>query len=644
MAATKKLSIALLCWFAVTAACCVPAWAEEYVAFSLGVARQRIERAGEGWREKEPEIVSLAGINKVEGFVYDTAGGDLILVGEHEEGRAPLTLDDLVVALRARFRYNQWPLVSIDPTPDTKKTEMQHVRFEGGIDETAFGQALYEADYRLKEMGMGLKLPGIVGLKTYWDRSVEEAESETLVGRREVNSRFWFYPINPYVVVREGVCVVRGLKVGVFTEVMGVKIDGKAVEDLEAFKVEKADAFASDVSTRFEDLCKTQLPFNRLRGLQELVAVSKALEEMSYGYTGGEKPDLAWWLEKYPLAKVETPKETSVLRRKYERQRGWFEVSGGVHLTALAMRLNAGDVKALREAVLKMRPVPESLKWEFVAGEWLVSVEPGQVKPEDVALLFQQAVFLHQQGRYKDAVALYDHVLTIAPDLEVAYQARALCHYYSRDYDRAVQDYDRAITLDPDRPHVYNNRGVARYRKGDREGAIADFTKAIGTNPTESAAYNNRGVTRFDLLGTETNQEAFAREVAMRILPDLDEAIRILPNCAALYSNRGVVYLSLWERLGGIIRFDGNEVPTGNGWFGLALRDFRQAIALDPLFHAAYANRAAAYWTAGLDELAIADMHVAEAVRGNMPDSGVSQLLPKDDWSHRRHLACLVVW
>lgn len=71
--------------------------------------------------------MGLGGINKVQGFVYDQKNGDLILVGDHEEGRAPLTLEDLVVALRERFRYNQWPLVSIDPTPGIRYRRGAHV-------------------------------------------------------------------------------------------------------------------------------------------------------------------------------------------------------------------------------------------------------------------------------------------------------------------------------------------------------------------------------------------------------------------------------------------------------------------------------------------------------------------------------------
>lgn len=93
---------------------CFTAHAAQYTAFSLKVAQQRIEKAGEGWRQKEPEVVSLGDINKVEGFVYDEKTGDPILVGDHEEGRAALTLDDLVVALRARFRDNEWSSLSTE--------------------------------------------------------------------------------------------------------------------------------------------------------------------------------------------------------------------------------------------------------------------------------------------------------------------------------------------------------------------------------------------------------------------------------------------------------------------------------------------------------------------------------------------------
>jgi hypothetical protein len=95
----------LLCCLVVTLGSAV--LDDQYTAFSLKIAQQRIERAGQNWRKKESGVFNLGGINKVHGFVCDAKTGDLILVDEHGEVRAPLTLDDLVVALRVRFHYEE---------------------------------------------------------------------------------------------------------------------------------------------------------------------------------------------------------------------------------------------------------------------------------------------------------------------------------------------------------------------------------------------------------------------------------------------------------------------------------------------------------------------------------------------------------
>jgi tetratricopeptide (TPR) repeat protein len=314
---------------------------------------------------------------------------------------------------------------------------------------------MFDADYRLKELSMGLAEPGIDSFRTGWDRDVEEIEIGRLPGRRKVSSRFWFYPINPHVVVREGVCVVRGLKVGVFTEVLTAEIDGRVVHDIKAFKNPTDDTFASDVSRRFDELCRTQPSFNRLRGLQELVAVSKALEELE------ERPDLSYWLEKYPLAESRTRKEVTVLRRRYDGNRGWLEVSGGVHLTALAMRLKAGDTQALREAVLKMRPSPEVLTWEFVAAKWLVSLEPGQVKPEEIAPLLQQASFLLEQGRESDALALCDQLLSVIPNLPEGLATKGRALWDLGRFEEALACFEQGLVVSPMDAILWYNKGAS---------------------------------------------------------------------------------------------------------------------------------------------------------------------------------------
>ncbi len=435
----------------------------EYVAFSLKVAQERVEKGPERWRQKEPEVLMLAGINRIEGFVYDRDAKDLILVGRREEGRAPLTLDDLAVALRARFRYNQWPLVSIDPTKETQKTEMQVVRFEGGIEETQFGEDLFDADYRLKRIGMGLLPSGIPGLKTYWDLGMEKAK-EGAAGSQKISSRFWFYPVLPSVAVREDVAAIKGLKVGVFTEVLSAEIDGKKIEDLSTFQDVAGDRFAKAVSDNFESLCEVHPSFLRLQGLDEVVALTKALEEMD------ERPDLSFWLENYRVGRAETKKEVKVLRRFEEYQlaaaggfyRGYQELSGGVELMAIALRLKAGDVTALKEAVLKTRPKPDSLSWGFITGEWLIPFPIGEVDAASAAALYAHGEFLFRQKDYDRAIAFWLQVARAYPEMGEVYFKIGSAFERKGMPACAADYYTKALQLDP---FLKNIRGMSPEKK-----------------------------------------------------------------------------------------------------------------------------------------------------------------------------------
>jgi superkiller protein 3 len=612
------------------------AFASQFTAFSLKVAQQRIEKAGANWRQSESEVQNLGGINKVEGFVYDTAAKDLILVGDHESDRATLTLDDLVVALRARFRYNKWPLVSIDPTPETKATQMQHVRFDGGIQNTTFGQAMYDADYRLKQMAMGFTEPGIAGLKTYWDRCVDETETGITFGQSEVSSRFWFYPVSPHVVIREGVCVVRGLSVGVFTEVLSAKIDGKAIDDVGTFKLERADAFANDVSRRFDDLCRVQPSYNRLRGLQELVAVSRALEELE------KKPDLAWWLEKYTLATTETPRETKVLERKCDGARGRLVVSGGVHLTALAMRLNAGDVGALRAAVLTTRPTDGSLSWQFVAAEWVIPLASGQIKTEDITLLFRQALFLQGQQRQADALSLYEHIIEISPDLAEAWNNKAIALTELGRQDEAIRCCDRALEIDPGHAWAWRTKGCALVGLGRHVDALECFDHSLEINPNDAEAWTDKGSALGNLehyqgalkcydRALEVNPECAVTwsgkgEVMRRLercedaLKCCDRALEVDAGCATAWRNKGCVLEQMARHdealmcFSGALELDPRDGPAWNGK-GLALANlghhddalacFDHALELNPRNDTAWYNKGVTLTDMGRDREAL---------------------------------------
>jgi tetratricopeptide (TPR) repeat protein/peptidoglycan hydrolase-like protein with peptidoglycan-binding domain len=519
-----------------------------YVAFSLKTARDRIAAAGAGFRSTDGEVFWLSGINRVQGFVYDSETEDLILVGAREAGRAPLSLDDLVVALRARLVNGAWPLVSIDPLPNGKR---QRVRFEGGIEDTAFGQSLFEADYRLKEMVMGLVDSGVVGVRSVWDRKTTKSTSGA---ESKIASRFWFYPTTPQVVVREGVSVIRGLQVAVFTEVLSATIAGSEMEDLHDFHDPVTDAFAAEVSTHFEALAVVHPSFNRLRGLQELVGLSVASEQL------GSRPDLSWWLNDYPLPEVVTPREIDLVRREHQDARSLYILEGGVQLAAMAIRLEAGDVGALKEAVLKVRPSPDRLNWSFVVGEWVIPLEPGQLRPDQILPLFEQARFLQVQKRHEDAVAVYDAMLTLDPELAPAWNNRGVALAELDRLEESLESHEKALALAPNDAIAWAHRGGVLGRLGRFAEAVESFSKALVLNPRLATAWTNRGVALARLGRLE------------EALEDHDTAIRLESQYAFAWMNRGIELANL------------DRLPE-------ALESLDKALALDPKLARAWTTR-----------------------------------------------------
>jgi len=127
-----------------------------YVAFSMKAAQAKVEQAiklGEDFRTTQLLLYDLGGITKPLAIVLDTADSDWIVVGERDASSAPLTLDDLSVALRARFQYppDIDPGVTIDPQPLDPTagphgaidwTADQKVHFFAGIENTHFGPRL----------------------------------------------------------------------------------------------------------------------------------------------------------------------------------------------------------------------------------------------------------------------------------------------------------------------------------------------------------------------------------------------------------------------------------------------------------------------------------------------------------------------
>lgn len=512
-----------------------------YVAFSLKVAQERVAKHGldTDYRTTFPETFNLGGITRVQGVLLDRQAGDVVLVGVYDPKRQPLTLDDFTVALRSRFKFGEWPLVSIDPVESGPPS--QTVRFEGGIQQTQFGADLLAADYLLKLIAFGIEVPAGVELQSEWE-SLRQRSWSSRHTSFAVNSRFWFYPILPRVLVRDDVVSIGDLQVGVFSEVLSAVYDGRPVKDVADAGGETTAQFAKQVTKGLDKLTSQYVCLSRLQGLQELTALVRSLEELRV------EEYLSFWLRDYQVRPVRTPKRLEVVRRlgPHTSAAGMaYQLEGGVQLMALALRLKSGDVTALKQAVLRTRPSLGSQSWSFVVGNWVIPVEQDALTASDAGMLFAEFQYFLELGRLPEASICLDKIQKLAPEYAdevnigrlqlrvvhafqqmlggisnwlrrtittgsfspikvedrqirlqeiadaarkltaqrrkpaVAYMMLGLLDLPLHNYDKAIENFNKTVEIDSEMAAVYMLRGLCKLADDKRREGLDDLARAL---------------------------------------------------------------------------------------------------------------------------------------------------------------------
>jgi tetratricopeptide (TPR) repeat protein len=124
--------------------------------------------------------------------------------------------------------------------------------------------------------------------------------------------------------------------------------------------------------------------------------------------------------------------------------------------------------------------------------------------------------------------------------------------------------------------------GLAAFDTKEYDKAIVDYTEAIRLKPNNAKAYKERG------------RAYSAKKQYDNALSDYNEAIRLDPNFAAAYNNRGYVYYEKKD-------------------YDKAISDYNQSIRLDPNYATVYLNRGVAHYDKKDYDKAISDYD--EAIR-----------------------------
>lgn len=154
---------------------------------------------------------------------------------------------------------------------------------------------------------------------------------------------------------------------------------------------------------------------------------------------------------------------------------------------------------------------------------------PGGLDPNDPV---QQALSLHQAGRFADAIQIYESIIINNPPDPRIYASVADAHYrlgnteralkyaveslkldpnYASghiilgtvlgemgDMVRAIRAYERVIALDQNNPYAYYNLGLLYYKKSDIKVALEYLERARDLNPNDPKIWNNLGVAYYD--------------------------------------------------------------------------------------------------------------------------------------------------
>src|SRR5882724_1703547 len=582
---------------------------KQIIAFSMREAQQvgKISSEGSDLSTTHPEVFFLGGITWPWAVVLDSETHDLILVGERDPEHSILTLDDWIVAIRARFLFPEAdPGVTLMPTvEDCDRVHIlecllrpHHVEFFAGIDGTEFGATCLAADVLLKRISLGLEpIPEALKLESFSSlMAQDETNRYSLIG-----NRFWIYPLISEVNVVDNVAVLERFHLGVLTEVMYANDSkGEAIDLPYANDYLPASRFAKDMSDAFPSLAKKWRELDRVQGLGRLAGLAKALRVMSV------VPDIQTILSTFRPKGVQINGEVNIQRIQVTPGR---EIFGGVELDALVNRIQKGDLAALRELVLTSRPRKSAVSWEFTA-----VVEDGRlaavryasagIDTAKMAPLLRQARFLSARGYYKPAIHHFDDIIKEFPDHEEALTSRAIALSKSDQKAAALRDADHAVSIKGS-DEAYVLRAVLRALDGSDSAALKDLDNAIRVNPSAIALFL-RGILYWRLSEAKNDQAA-----QQRALADLNNLLVLVPGdpMATLY--RGFIYLT------------GEMKRKSPGSLTLAVADFSKVLSVKALRIKALLGRGLALVLMKEYKAALADLD--EAVNA-FPEDSIARL------------------
>ena len=267
-----------------------------------------------------------------------------------------------------------------------------------------------------------------------------------------------------------------------------------------------------------------------------------------------------------------------------EIQQGWkacprcgnrVDASAGASLNITDAVVNKVDQS---QTVDRSVQIGGDVSGALISGETVSSVV-NQIDTINISSLSQQqfGVITQQLNQLLEQAGISTEISAEPTKSKPSPETNEIVAAVERKAEEARQQFDAAIGD----AEMYLRLGNAAYDSEDYRRAIQDYDEAIRLDPQAALAYHNRGLA----YGTLGQYE--------RAIEDYNEAIRLNPQNAMAYYNRGVAYHKL-------------------GQYERAIEDYDEVIRLDPEYSNAYNNRGLAYQSLGKVEEADRDFAKAK--------------------------------
>lgn len=265
------------------------------------------------------------------------------------------------------------------------------------------------------------------------------------------------------------------------------------------------------------------------------------------------------------------------------------DIRGKVQDTNLSVEIEPMFVLSYYSSPSELKPGSDFMKEADEVNSTRLLRQPLLVTNRELTLNDEASI-----ARHFESIEYYNSYIPTHQRRAIDYLGRAMDLMTVRNYPAALDDLDRAIALTPDFTIAYFVRAVVRHKKMivDNSAETAEDTPAGGIG---SPRRDRAGIAEARTgLHTQAAREAYAA-----INADLDSVIKLSPNMAIAYFNKGVILLEMQD-------------------YTSALSAFNKAIELKPDFGEAYYNRGYVYFRLGNRKSGTADLSKAGEL-GIMP-------------------------